>query len=65
MAEVTWQYGLKDLTVENDGDPWFEVVEQYYNEQGELLDTAEIRVCGPNKDSIIWQLNRILKDLEQ
>lgn len=61
---MNWNYRLIDRSHFNDGDPWVEIVEAYYDEEGKLKGFSSPCVNGENKDEIVSALKMILADIE-
>lgn len=61
---MTWNYRLVDRTHRNAGEPWVEIVEVYYDEQGKLEGFSSPFINGETKEEVLLNLKRIIADIE-
>jgi hypothetical protein len=59
-----WNHRVVDLTEDNDGEPYFEIQEVYYNEAGEPCGYCDPCVGGSDLEEIQTQLTRFIDCLE-
>lgn len=61
---MTWNYRLLDRSHKNDGEPWVEIVEVYY-ENDKLLGFSEPSINAETKEEVINTLKMIIKDISK
>lgn len=61
---MTWNYRLLDRSHKNDGEPWVEIVEVYY-ENDKLLGFSEPSINAETKEEVISTLKMIIKDISK
>ena len=61
---MTWNYRLLDRSHKNDGEPWVEIVEVYY-ENDKLLGFSEPSINAETKEEVISTLQTIIKDISK
>ena len=61
---MTWNYRLLDRSHKNDGEPWVEIVEVYY-ENDKLLGFSEPSINAETKEEVINTLQTIIKDISK
>lgn len=61
---MTWNYRLLDRSHKNDGEPWVEIVEVYY-ENDKLLGFSEPNINAETKEEVISILQTIIKDISK
>jgi hypothetical protein len=61
---MTWNYRLLDRSHKNDGEPWVEIVEVYY-ENDKLLGFSEPSFNAETKEEVISTLKMIIKDISK
>lgn len=60
----TWNYRLINRTHRNGGEPWVEIVEVYYDENGKLEGFSNPFINGETKEEVLFNLKRIIADIE-
>jgi hypothetical protein len=60
-----WNHRVVDLSKENDGEPWLEIQEVYYNEEGKPSAYGDPCVGGESIDEIQIQIQRFTECLAQ
>jgi hypothetical protein len=60
---MNWNHRIVDMSHENGGDPWFEIREVYYEEDGEV--SGHTRICTGHEtvEGLISCLERMLADV--
>ena len=61
---MTWNYRLLDRSHKNDGEPWVEIIEVYY-ENDKLLGFSEPNFNAETKEEVISILQTIIKDISK
>ena len=61
---MTWNYRLLDRSHKNNGEPWVEIVEVYY-ENDKLLGFSEPNINAETKEEVISILQTIIKDISK
>jgi hypothetical protein len=60
-----WNHRLVDLSEDNEGEPWLEVQEVYYNEKDEPCGYCDPCVGGETLDEVRTQVQRFAECIEQ
>ena len=61
---MDWNHRIVDMSHENAGDPWFEIREVYYEENGEVSGHTRICTGSETVESLIFCLERMLSDVK-
>jgi hypothetical protein len=61
---MNWNYRLIDLSHENGGEPWVELHEVFYEDDGSLMGYAQATTGGEDLDDVKQTLTWMLKALE-
>lgn len=61
----TWNYRIVDRTLENAGDPLFQICEVYYNDKGEPTGFTDACVMAEDVDGIRGEPSRMLAALDK
>lgn len=60
-----WNHRVVDMSKDNDGEPWLEIQEVYYNEKGEPSAYCDPCIGGESIDEIQIQIQRFTECLAQ
>jgi hypothetical protein len=63
-ATFAWNYRLVDRSDKNEGEPWVEIVEVYY-EDDEPIGFSGPSVNAETKELLLENLDRIIKDIRE
>ena len=59
-----WNNRLLDRSHKNDGEPWVEIVEVYYDEKGKPEGFSEPFINGETREAVVETLERIIRDIK-
>jgi hypothetical protein len=60
-----WNHRLVDLSEDNEGEPWLEIQEVYYNDKDEPCGYCDPCVGGEDLNVLREQIERFAKCIEQ
>ena len=61
---MNWNHRIVDMSHEKSGDPWFEIREVYYEEDGEVSGHTRICTGDETVEALIFCLERMLADVK-
>lgn len=59
-----WNYRIVDMSAENGGEPWFELREVFYEEDGSLQGHTSATVSAESPESLVRVLQRMIDDVK-
>ena len=60
---MNWNHRIVDMSHENGGDPWFEIKEVHYENNGKIIGYADICTGDETAGVLIFCLVRMLADV--
>ena len=61
---MNWNHRIVDMSHENGGDPWFEIKEVYYEDDGEISGYTNVCSGDETLEGLIFCLERMLADVK-
>jgi len=61
---MNWNHRIVDMSHENGGDPWFEIKEVHYENNGKIIGYADICTGDETAGGLIFCLERMLADVK-
>lgn len=61
---MNWNHRLVDMTSENNDEPFFEVCEVFYTDDGMPAGYAKASVCGESLEEVREEIARFTRALE-
>jgi hypothetical protein len=58
-----WNYRLLDRSHRNGGDPWVEIIEVFYRDDGSLIGFTEPFINAETREDVVLILKRISEDI--